>query len=391
MNHVADIATILTVILSAFVIGWAAETAQVYLSRALALSVLAWLQTSPEFAVEATIAWNQQRDLMIANLTGSLRLLLGLGWPMVFGVYFTSTYFREKRFVKRIVLSKDDSLTVLFLFISILYFFVIWGKASLVWYDSVVLTGIYVAYLLLTMRLPPGLDEDDEHDLPWIGKKIVALESRFARNASILALFAVGGIALYFSAHPFVDALQRWSVSLGISTFVFVQWVAPFLSEFPEKVTAFQWALQQKKAPLAVMNFVNSNLNQWTLLAAMLPIIFGISLGRFDGIHFSEFQEHEILLTLAQALVGALLILDLEFSVLDAALIFILWVAQFISADLRHTITNIYFVWAGIEVVRIVVRRVTQKRSPLTLVAFREMIPQLKAGPKVDLSRVGRG
>ena len=47
----------------------------------------------------------------------------------------------------------------------------------------------------------------------------------------------------------------------------FIQWVAPFLSEFPEKVSAFLWARRVTHAPMALMNMVSSNINQWTLLA----------------------------------------------------------------------------------------------------------------------------
>ena len=71
---------------SAFVIAWGAEVAQFFMSQGLALAILAWLQTLPEFAVEADIAWRQDVPNMTANFTGSLRLLVGLGWPMIFVV-----------------------------------------------------------------------------------------------------------------------------------------------------------------------------------------------------------------------------------------------------------------------------------------------------------------
>src|SRR6187402_2038825 len=72
-----------SILVSAFVIAWGAEAAQFLISQGLALAILAWLQTLPEFAVEAVIAWNAGRNpershLAIANLTGAIRLLLGL-------------------------------------------------------------------------------------------------------------------------------------------------------------------------------------------------------------------------------------------------------------------------------------------------------------------------
>ena len=36
--------------------------------------------------MEADIAWRQDVGNMTANFTGSLRLLVGLGWPMIFFV-----------------------------------------------------------------------------------------------------------------------------------------------------------------------------------------------------------------------------------------------------------------------------------------------------------------
>src|SRR5215471_9617072 len=81
---------------SAIIIAWAAEAAQFLVSQGLALAILAWLQTLPEFAVEAVIAWQAGQtmrfstdpaavahatSLISANFTGSLRLLVGLGWP----------------------------------------------------------------------------------------------------------------------------------------------------------------------------------------------------------------------------------------------------------------------------------------------------------------------
>src|SRR5215813_11705797 len=76
---------------AAFVVAWGAEAAEFLMSQGLALALLALIQTAPEFAVEAVIAWKAGKDpnmvhLAIANFTGSLRLLTGLGWPMIYVV-----------------------------------------------------------------------------------------------------------------------------------------------------------------------------------------------------------------------------------------------------------------------------------------------------------------
>src|ERR1700757_4828641 len=76
---------------AAFLVAWAAEAAEFLFSQGLALAVLALVQTMPEFAVEAVIAWQAGKNppmvhLAIANFTGSLRLLTGFGWPMIYAV-----------------------------------------------------------------------------------------------------------------------------------------------------------------------------------------------------------------------------------------------------------------------------------------------------------------
>ncbi|MBY0372186.1 hypothetical protein K2X33_16005 [bacterium] len=354
MEYLVESWSLFAILGSAFVIGWAAETAQTFIPKALALSLLAWLQTLPEFAVEATIAWNQQRDLMIANLTGSLRLLVGLGWPMIFFVFFFCQKARTGKWEKEILLDDADSYSVLFLFLSVLYFCVILFKGELNCWDSVVLTAIYVAYLVLIARLPVEAHEDED-DLPWIGKKIVKLP-HVQKVTAVTALFLGGGVVLYLSAHPFVETLQKWSVTFGISTFVFVQWVAPFLSEFPEKVSAFNWARQKGKAPMAVMNMVSSNINQWTMLAAMIPLVFSLSLGRFEGVHFDHMHWVELALTIAQSALAGLFLLDLRFTLAECTAIFVLWLAQFIDAHLREEIAIIYVVWFVLAVLHYTIR-----------------------------------
>src|SRR5437660_3425703 len=112
-----------SILLSAFVIAWAAEAAQFLISQGLALAILAWLQTLPEFAVEAVIAWNAGKDpsqthLAIANFTGSLRLLVGLGWPMIYFVAAVFGWKRHGRFIN-IDLDPEHSVEVFGLFLPI--------------------------------------------------------------------------------------------------------------------------------------------------------------------------------------------------------------------------------------------------------------------------------
>src|SRR5713101_6630177 len=149
-----------SILASAFLVAWGAEAAQFLISQGLALAILAWLQTLPEFAVEAVIAWDAGREperahLAIANLTGAIRLLLGLGWPMIYFVFAVSGRRRGDTKLGCIVLQPEHACEVLGLIPPLLYFVVIVWKQTLSWVDAVVLLLLYVAYLRVLLRNPP--------------------------------------------------------------------------------------------------------------------------------------------------------------------------------------------------------------------------------------------
>ncbi|HLT60301.1 MAG TPA: sodium:proton exchanger, partial [Microlunatus sp.] len=76
------------VVAAAFVLAWAAEAAEVDISGGLAVAVLAVIAVLPEYAVDLFFAFaaGSRPDYVqyaAANMTGSNRLLLGLGWSLV--------------------------------------------------------------------------------------------------------------------------------------------------------------------------------------------------------------------------------------------------------------------------------------------------------------------
>jgi cation:H+ antiporter len=163
-------------------------------------------------------------------------------------------------------------------------------------------------------------------------------QSRAARNVMIIGLFTGGGLILYFTVHPFLESLKTLALSLGVSAFVFVQWFAPFLSEFPEKVSAFKWARRVTTAPMGLMNMVSSNINQWTMLVAMLPVAFATGLGHWETIAFDQHQKAEIPLTISQSLAGAMLFARMRFAQWEAVMLFLLWMLQFILSGFEKPI-----------------------------------------------------
>jgi len=349
------------IILAALLISWAAECGQFYISQGLALAVLAWVQTLPEFAVEATIALEAaknpaQMHLITANFTGSLRLFVGLGWPMV---YFVSLFFGRKRFFSKsdgfwkIHMEDEHAVAILSLVPTLLYFLFIYFKGSLNALDGFILAGIYLAYLWLLSKLPPQPAEGIE-DCGRVPKKILAIPPP-GNYLGMLLMFFIGGLILWFAAHPFLDSMLAVAAMAGISQFVFVQWVAPFLSEFPEKLSAFNWARRVSKAPMALANFVSSSLNQWTILVATVPFIYAYGLGHFSPILFDAHQKEEILLTLVQSYLGFLFLASMDFSFIEAFGLFWLWIIQFFWPGVRGGITVVYALWAIFETIRLIV------------------------------------
>ena len=352
-----------SILFSAFLVAWGAEAAQFLISQGLALAALAWLQTLPEFAVEAVIAWQAGKNparmhLAVANLTGAIRLLIGLGWPMI---YFVAAFSGRKTRgrLPTIVLEREHAIEIVGLLPPLLYFVVIWLKRSITVYDAAVLVVLYLAYLAVLLRVPPH-EEEELADAPAVSRWAYGLGGA-RRVAAITGLFVAGGALLYFTAAPFLESMLGIALVLGVSDFVFVQWVAPFLSEFPEKVSAFYWARRVDKAPMALMNMVSSNINQWTVLAAMIPLVFGWSHAAAGGgwiaFDFDPAQRLEIALTLAQSFLALLLLMGMRFEWWQAALLFVLWLVQFLWPHWREPVLALYLLWSAMVIVLAAARR----------------------------------
>jgi len=343
------------ILVAAIAIAWAAESAQYFIAQGFALAILAWLQTLPEFAVEAVLAWHQQVQFLLANLTGALRLLTGFGWPVI---YFTAAMFQRKRGgepLKVIRLEEHHAVEVLGLAAPLLYVGVIAWKGSLTIYDGVGLILLYAAYLLILSRMPPE-DPETIEDLEAIPRKIVT-SPRGLRIAIISGLFLLGGILIYASAEPFLASLLALSAAVGIPAFVFIQWVAPVVSEFPEMASTFYWARTVDRAPMALMNMVSSNINQWTLLTAMLPIVLSMSAGSVTPIVFDQEQRIELLLTLGQAVVGMTFLVRMRLRWHEAAIMFVFFWIPFVHASWAKLVTALYFAWAALEAGRMLAGR----------------------------------
>jgi len=321
------------VVAAALLISWGAEAAQFFVSQGLAVAFIALLQVVPEFMVEAVIAWQAGRDgrvdLVFANASGSNRLLTGFGWPLIF--FVTDFYHRKKhgRPLDAIRLGSQHAIEIVaLLFASSWYLVLIW-KETLTLLDSAVLGGAFVGYLWLLNRLP-AQEEEGKEELLAPPRFIVELERRWLRRAVLIGLFALGGVVMWAVAHPFLVAMEHVAVAMGVSQFAFVQWVAPFLTEFPEKVTAIYWSRTVKLAPMALLNMVSSTVNQFTALVAMIPIAYALSVGQPTPIVMDPLHRTEIFLSFATTLYGVACLLKFRFTRVNAVVMLTLFVLQFL-------------------------------------------------------------
>jgi cation:H+ antiporter len=362
-------------IASAFLVAWGAEAAEFLMSQGLALAVLALVQTFPEFAVEAVIAWKAGKNpdmvhLAIANFTGSLRLLTGLGWPMIYAVAAFYSKRRRKTPLGRITLGDDHAVEVLGLLPPLAYFTVVWAKGSLSLLDAAILAATYGVYLWVLLRMPPReecIEQEDE--IPRVSRWALSFTGG-KRWAAVGALLLGGGLVIFFVAEPFLASMMGLATSLGMSQFVFIQWVAPFLSEFPEKTSAFAWARRITRAPVALVNMVSSNINQWGILSALLAVIYCWSHGSVEPLPFDDFQRSEILLTIVQAFLGWLFLASMSFEAYEAVGLFALWAIQFAVPSLRHEMLFVYGGWIVIEIGLIL----AGKKKLLAFAAFRRAL-----------------
>lgn len=321
------------VISATFMIAWASEVAAFFVSRGMALAVLAILQVLPEFAVEAVLARNaaldpSQLQFVTANFTGANRILVGLALPLIF---FITYNLRKKRneWKGALYLDQENSVEVIFLLACSLYSIVFWFRHEISAVDSVILFGMYATYLLVLYRLPVA-DEEEAEELHGVPAQVMKRSRRF-QGGFAASSFLVGGFILFLTVEPFVHNMQVIALALGISAYLVVQYIAPLLSEFPEFLTTTYWA-RHNKGENAFSNIVSAKINQWTALIGMIPLVFAVTNftaghGRLE-LPLDLHQNVEVLLTTAQGLFAVACLLKMRFLLWEAAALMGLWAFQ---------------------------------------------------------------
>src|SRR2546426_7761282 len=92
----------------------------------------------------------------------------------------------------------------------------------------------------------------------------------------------------------------------------------------------------------------------------MLPLVYGYSillrLGVRLDFRFDDAQRLELLLTLLQSGLAVILLANMEFDWLDATIIFVLWLAQFLRPTPRDEVAVAYRLWIVVLGIGVLVR-----------------------------------
>ena len=334
----------LAILGAAFVLSWAAEVAQMDMSQALAIAILALICVLPEYAVDLYFAWRAAEDpqyghYAAANMTGANRLLVGLGWPAVFLVFILK--FKKKSFN----LEPAHRTEVVFLGLATLYSFILPFKKSLSLYDTFVFVALFALYAWRVAKA-----EVQEPHLVGPARLIGSLP-KVPRRVTVIAMFLFAGVVIFLSAEHFAEALIHTGEALGIDEFLLVQWLAPLASEAPEFIIALMWTFRgQASAGLGAL--ISSKVNQWTLLIGTIPLVYSFALGRPGALPLDERQQHELLLTACQSMFAVAVLMNLRLSWYGALALFSLFAAQLVFENIRVEVSFIYVALAVMVFIR---------------------------------------
>jgi len=320
----------------AFLLTWAAEAAQKEMSQALALALLALIVVLPEYAVDLYFAWTagadpQYASYAAANMTGSNRLLIGLGWPLV------ALLLWAKRRQRAVTVAKGQAVELSFLVIATLYSFVIPIKGNISLVDSVILVSLFGLYMWRSSRA-----EKVEPELVGPSAAIAELPQRWSRLVTA-SLFIFPAAIILASAEPFAEGLIETGRSTGIDEFILVQWVAPLASEAPEIIVAALFTLRGN-ATAALAALISAKVNQWTLLIGTLPVAYSISSGGIAALPLDARQAGEVLLTGAQSAFAIVILARFRLSLPAAGILFLLFATQlvFTVPEVRWSFAGLY-------------------------------------------------
>ncbi|MCI0159363.1 sodium:proton exchanger [Leifsonia shinshuensis] len=341
----------LAIVAAAFALAWAGEAAEVDISGGLAVGLLAIIAILPEYAIDLYFAFTSgsdpnQAQYAAANMTGSNRLLLGLGWPFLLLIAFL--VYRAARARRRAIdpdvrtrpfavqLPHGNRVELGLLVIASVLTLVIPLTGSIPVVLGVGLLGLFVYYLWRVSRA-----ESEEPELVGVPRAIGTLPT-IARRATVIGIFLISAVVILLLAEPFAHSLIAGGRAAGIDDFLLVQWLAPLASEAPEFVIAIIFAVRGRAA-MGLGILLASKVNQWTALVGTLPVAHLLGGGGW-ALPLDGRQVEEFTLTVAQTLLGVAMLIGLRFSGRWATALFVLFAATFVftSTEARWVVSAVY-------------------------------------------------
>lgn len=331
-----------------FLLTFASDSSRRFVSGALAIAVVAILAVLPEYAVDIYLSYKagideQYAHYVIANMTGSNRLLIGLGWPVVLFTSLLAGGTPRAEFNLNTGITIDERVRgeLFFLLVSSVWGFGIFLKRNVSLWDALFLISLFSLYIYRSSR-----EEREELELEFEPVRSINRLSSAVAIPFVVLMFLWAGFSILISAKDFAESLISIGRFMGVSEFLLIQWVAPMASESPEFIVVLIWALRRRGLD-ALRALISSKVNQWTLLVGCVPLVFNVSrfvygMAPFGALPLDERQRWEVFLTSAQLLFAFFLVYDLRFSLLEAILLMVLFFTQFFVEHLRDEIAFAY-------------------------------------------------
>jgi cation:H+ antiporter len=327
------------VMAAAFMLAAAAEAAEIDVPPGIAVAGVAFVAVLPEFVIEVYFAFSGHVEYVTASLTGSTRLLLSfaVGMPALASFVLTR---RGKPRLESVEIDPRRRIDLAVVAAASLYAPVIVLRGHLAWQDSLVLIGLYVAY----MRRVSSGDPEPPH-LVGMAAELGNLPEQ-QRRRWVLGIMAFSAVSVLVNAEPFANSVLMSGTAAGVSPYLLVQWLVPLATEMPELVIAFV-LITHERAGQAVAVLLSSAVSQWTFALGTLPLAYKAGVGQ-GPLPLLGREQVELLLTMGQGLLAVSMLVTLRLRQRDAALMLVLFAAQLAipSVALRAAITVGYLVLA---------------------------------------------
>lgn len=307
------------VMAAAFMLGSAAEAAELDAPPGIAVAGIALVAVLPEWVIEIYFAFSGHVEFVAASLTGSTRLLLScaVGMPALASIIVVR---RGGKAVGVVELAAQKRVDLAVIAAASLYAPLIVLRGHLAWPDAIILIALYALYL---RRVATGSPEAPH--LVGIAAELGKLPQR-QRRRWVAGIMVFSACAVLVTAEPFANSVLLTGATVGISPYLLVQWLVPLATEMPELVVAFV-LISHERAGQAVAVLLSSAVSQWTLALGSLPLAYSAGAGQGPLLLLGR-EQVELLLTMGQGLLAVAVLVTLRLERRDAVLMLVLFVVQ---------------------------------------------------------------